>query len=153
MFVESIKTALAAGTMPAPVGAIGQTAVADPGRSAQRRNDHRVEIIITAQPRQQTVQDVAIATTVLGGDHLAGQKISSVEMFGTTVPNLVVQHSPFQSFVATRSPGPGAGGCAFEQSVASYVDGIYAGRASQFLNHFFNVGTTSEPSIKGTDYE
>jgi outer membrane receptor protein involved in Fe transport len=67
------------------------------------------------------------------------RSISSVETLGTAVPNLVVQRSPFQPFVAIRGLGSGAGGRAFEQSVATYVDGIYAGRANQFLNPFFDV--------------
>jgi len=139
MFVKMTKAALAAGTMLVPAAASAQTALADPAPAAQQRNDQLADIIVTAQRRQQTLQDVPVAVAVLGWKELAEQKISSVETLSTAVPNLVVQRSPFQPFVAIRGLGSGAGGRAFEQSVATYVDGIYAGRANQFLNPFFDV--------------
>ncbi len=97
------------------------------------------EIIVTAQRRQQTLQDVPVAVAVLDNRQLAERKIDSIAGLATSVPNLVVAQSPFQPFVAIRGLGSGAGGRAFEQSVATYVDGIYAGRANQFLNPFFDV--------------
>jgi iron complex outermembrane receptor protein len=140
MFTKTIMAALASGTILVPVAAVAQTAPAAPAApEAPQRDDQLSEIIVTAQRRQQTLQDVPVAVAVLGGDQLAAQKISSVETLGTAVPNLVVQRSPFQPFVAIRGLGSGAGGRAFEQSVATYVDGIYAGRANQFLNPFFDV--------------
>src|SRR6185369_3630249 len=139
MLAKTIKAVLAAGTMLVPAAAFAQAAPADSPPVAQQRQDQLAEIIVTAQRRQQTLQDVPVAVAVLGGQQLAEQKISSVETLGTAVPNLVVQRSPFQPFVAIRGLGSGAGGRAFEQSVATYVDGIYAGRANQFMNPFFDV--------------
>jgi iron complex outermembrane receptor protein len=153
MFVKSIKAALAAGTMLVPVGAIAQSVVSDPGPSAQQRSNQRAEIIVTAQRRRETLQDLPIAFARLRGDQLAAQKISSVEMFDTHVTNPVVQRSPFQPFLAICDPGASAGGRASEQSVTTDVDGNYAGRTKQFLNTFFNVDTTLNPSIIGTNYE
>ncbi|MBN9142341.1 MULTISPECIES: TonB-dependent receptor [unclassified Novosphingobium] len=97
------------------------------------------EIIVTAQKRKQTLQDVPVAVSVLGGDALTTGHINSMQSLATAVPNLVVTQSPFQPFVSIRGLGSGAGTRAFEQSVAMYVDGIYAGRANQFLNPFFDV--------------
>lgn len=139
MFIKITKAALAAGTMLVPAVASAQTAPADPAPATQGPDDQLADIIVTAQRRQQTLQDVPVAVAVLGADQLAAQKINSVETLGSAVPNLVVQRSPFQPFVAIRGLGSGAGGRAFEQSVATYVDGIYAGRANQFLNPFFDV--------------
>jgi iron complex outermembrane receptor protein len=138
MLGKTMKAVLAAGTILAPVAAFAQDAPAG-AASAPPTGEQLSEIIVTAQRRQQTLQDVPVAVAVLGSKELAEQKISSVETLGTAVPNLVVQRSPFQPFVAIRGLGSGAGGRAFEQSVATYVDGIYAGRANQFLNPFFDV--------------
>ena len=135
MLGKTMKAVLAAGTILAPVAAFAQDAPAG-AASAPPTGEQLSEIIVTAQRRQQTLQDVPVAVAVLGSKELAEQKISSVETLGTAVPNLVVQRSPFQPFVAIRGLGSGAGGRAFEQSVATYVDGIYAGRANQFLNPF-----------------
>ena len=139
MLTKTMKAALAAGTMLVPAAASAQATPAGATPAAQQSEDQLAEIIVTAQRRQQTLQDVPVAVAVLSGKDLAAQKISSVETLSTAVPNLVVQRSPFQPFVAIRGLGSGAGGRAFEQSVATYVDGIYAGRANQFLNPFFDV--------------
>lgn len=101
--------------------------------------DELEAIVVTAQKREQTLQDVPAAVAVLNGAALREQHVSSVDTLNTAVPNLVVTRSPFQPFVAIRGLGSGGGGRAFEQSVATYVDGIYAGRANQFLNPFFDV--------------
>lgn len=136
---RTMKAALAAGAMLVPASAFAQPETAEQAPEPQESQGQLAEIIVTAQRRQQTLQDVPVAVAVLGSEELAQQKISSVETLGTAVPNLVVQRSPFQPFVAIRGLGSGAGGRAFEQSVATYVDGIYAGRANQFLNPFFDV--------------
>lgn len=97
------------------------------------------DIIVTAQKRQQTLQDVPVAVAVLGAEALRDQKVNGVEGLNMAVPNLTVTRSPFQPVVSIRGLGSGGGSRAFEQSVAMYVDGIYAGRANQFLNPFFDV--------------
>lgn len=97
------------------------------------------DIVVTAQRRAQTLERVPVAVSVLGGDALAAAKITSIQGLGAAVPNLVVTQTPFQPFVAIRGLGSSGGSRALEQSVATYVDGIYAGRANQFLNPFFDV--------------
>lgn len=102
-------------------------------------DDQFGEIIVTAQKRTQSLQDVPVAVAVLNAESLRAQRINGVDGLGSAVPNLTVTRSPFQPYVAIRGLGSGAGSRAFEQSVAMYVDGIYAGRANQFLNPFFDV--------------
>jgi len=97
------------------------------------------EIIVTAQKREQTLQDVPVSVAVVSAEALTQNKISGVEGLGLAVPNLVVTSTPFQPYVAIRGLGSGGGARALEQSVATYVDGVYAGRANQFLNPFFDV--------------
>ncbi|MCB2078306.1 MAG: TonB-dependent receptor [Novosphingobium sp.] len=96
-------------------------------------------IIVTAQLREQTLQEVPVAVSVIGGDTLREQQITGIDGLDELVPNLTVTRSPFQPIVSIRGLGSGGGSRAFEQSVAMYVDGIYAGRANQFLNPFFDV--------------
>ncbi|MPT47115.1 MAG: TonB-dependent receptor [Sphingobium sp.] len=135
---------LACGTMMAGYAAFPTAVMAQntSSEAAQERNSSQAtlgDIIVTAQKRQQTLQDVPIAVSVLSSEALTAQHVNSVESLNTAVPNLVVTRSPFQPFVSIRGLGSGAGTRAFEQSVAMYVDGVYAGRANQFLNPFFDV--------------
>jgi iron complex outermembrane receptor protein len=110
MFVKSIKAALAAGMMLVPVGAIAQSLVSDPGPSAQQRSNQRAEIIVTAQPRRETLQDVPIAVAMLRGDQLTAQKISSVHMFGADGTNLVVQRARFSRSSPYAAPAQALAG-------------------------------------------
>lgn len=138
--IKGLQCGLLAATMLYSGAAYAQAGV-EPAQSGATSNDSGQlgEIIVTAQRRAQTLQDVPVAVAVLDASALAEQHINSIDTLNTAVPNLVVAKSPFQPFVAIRGLGSGGGGRAFEQSVATYVDGIYAGRANQFLNPFFDV--------------
>lgn len=138
--IMGIRHGLLAATMLCSGTAFAQ-AVEEPATGGATSSDSGKlgEIIVTAQRRAQTLQDVPVAVAVLDSSALAQQHISSIDALNSAVPNLVVAKSPFQPFVAIRGLGSGGGGRAFEQSVATYVDGIYAGRANQFLNPFFDV--------------
>lgn len=128
--LSTLRNVILIGSMLTPVAVYAQ----DPDSSYKLD-----EIVVTAQKREQTLQDVPVAVAVLSSETLTAQRINSIETLNTAVPNLVVTRSPFQPYVAIRGLGSGGGGRAFEQSVAMYVDGIYAGRANQFLNPFFDV--------------
>jgi len=112
----------------------------DPAQEAAARNVGQLEdIVVTAQRRTQTLQDVPVSVAVINTDAIVAQHVSSIDGLGTLVPGLAITRSPFQPFIAIRGLGSGGGTRAFEQSVATYVDGVYAGRANQFLNPFFDI--------------
>lgn len=96
-------------------------------------------IVVTAQKRAQTLEEVPLAVAVLGAEALERNDVTSVAELQSLVPNLHVAASPFNPVVNIRGVGSGGGSRTFEQSVATYVDGVYAGRANQFLNPFFDV--------------
>lgn len=97
------------------------------------------EIVVTAQKRAQTLQEVPVAVSVINNDFIAQENIVGLQGLADKVPNLTISKTPFQPTVNIRGMGTGGGARAFEQSVAMYVDGVYAGRANQFLNPFFDV--------------
>jgi len=97
------------------------------------------EVTVTAQKRPETLAQVPIAVSVLGGEQLSQQNVTAIGELQTLVPNLHVATTPFNPTVNIRGVGSGGGDRTFEQSVATYVDGVYAGRANQFLNPFFDV--------------
>lgn len=97
------------------------------------------EITVTAQKRSETLAQVPIAVSVLGGEQLSQQNVTAIGELQTLVPNLHATATPFNPVVKIRGVGSGGGDRTFEQSVATYIDGVYAGRANQFLNPFFDV--------------
>ena len=97
------------------------------------------EITVTAQKREQTLAEVPIAVSVLSGDSLARQNVSSIAELQGLVPNVHIAKTPFAPTINIRGVGSGGGDRTFEQSASMYVDGVYAGRANQFLNPFFDV--------------
>jgi len=97
------------------------------------------EIIVTAQKRVQSLQDVPIAVAAIDGNTLKDNKINNLEDIATLVPNLSFSGSPGTNTVRIRGLGTGAANGAFEQSVGMYVDGIYAGRGYQFSLPYMDI--------------
>lgn len=97
------------------------------------------EIIVTAQKRSESVQDVPISMEVVSGDKLKRYDIRDFESLQNYIPNLLVQPSPGSHAIYIRGFGSQAANFATEQSVSMYVDGIYSGKARQFMAPFFDV--------------
>lgn len=97
------------------------------------------EVLVTAQKRPQTLQEVPVAVAVMSNDFIFEQGIVDVQGLGEQVPSLTIAKTPYQPVINIRGMGSGGGTRTFEQSVAMYVDGVYAGRANQFLNALFDV--------------
>ena len=108
--------------------------------SEQAESDSEVEVItVQARGRVQVLKDVPAAVSVLTDFAIERENITTLEGLVDQVPNFVITTTPFQPVVNIRGMGTGGGTRAFEQSVSTYVDGIYAGRANQFLAPVFDV--------------
>jgi len=97
------------------------------------------EIIVTAQKREESLQDVAISMEVLQGETLENFGTVTVRDLTTLVPNFHFQPSPGNDALFMRGFGSSGANFGFDQSVSLYEDGIYAGRARQFMAPFFDV--------------
>jgi iron complex outermembrane receptor protein len=97
------------------------------------------EIIVTAQKREERLQDVPISINVQTGDALEAQGVSQFIDLQSRVPNLVINDTPANASISIRGVGTTGNTLSFEQSVALFVDGIYGGRNRQFMQPFFDV--------------
>jgi len=97
------------------------------------------EVIVTAQKRSESLQDVPIAVSVVSGEKLASQDLKNLQEMSQYVPNFYQVATPTSNVVYIRGIGsaPNAG---FEQSVGTFIDGIYMGRARQTLAPMFDLG-------------
>jgi outer membrane receptor protein involved in Fe transport len=86
------------------------------------------EIVVTAQKREQTLQEVPISILVTTGDTLKRMQIERLEDLTPRLPNVSVTPGPAADQLYIRGVGSGING-GFEQSVGTFVDGIYHGRS------------------------
>jgi len=96
-------------------------------------------IVVTAQKREQDVQDVPISMSVVGGDQLSDMGVKDFAELDRFVPNLYVQASPGNNAFYIRGIGSAPGTLNFEQTVGLFVDGVYGGHARQFQAPFLDV--------------
>jgi iron complex outermembrane recepter protein len=97
------------------------------------------EIVVTAQKRAESLQDVPISVSAMSGDKLSETGIPSMEGVATYIPNFNIQQSTIGDIVSIRGVQAGimAG---FEQPIGTFVDGVYRGRGTQSRFAFLDVG-------------
>ena len=96
-------------------------------------------IIVTAQKREERLQDVPISITVQTGEQLEAQGIGQFIALQSRVPNLSITDTPANASIFIRGIGTSGNNLSFEQSVALFVDQVYGGRNRQFMQPFFDV--------------
>lgn len=90
------------------------------------------EITVTAQRREQSVQDVPFTVNAVSADAMANASVTDVFSLQTQVPGLDIRTtnppSAGASFVI-RGLGTGVFNLGFEPSVGTFIDGIYRARS------------------------
>ncbi len=86
------------------------------------------EIVVTAQRREQSLQDVPISVTAVTGEAFAEAGFSDVEDMASFVPNLIMRDGFVGQSIVVRGIGTSTLNEAFEQAVATFADGVYYGR-------------------------
>ena len=88
------------------------------------------EIIVTAQKRAESLQDVPISMTALSGAKISEAGMNSFADLAAYVPNLGISENAVATGIYMRGVGPGAQQ-SFEQSVGLYVDGVHMAKGRQ----------------------
>jgi iron complex outermembrane recepter protein len=101
---------------------------------AQERATALEEVVITAQKREQTLQDAPIAVSALNSEQLEQRGITSLsDMVAGAMPSVKIQpfpNNPGTLIVSIRGIGPAdAGQITKEPGVGIYQDNIYLGRS------------------------
>ena len=97
------------------------------------------EIIVSAQKREQSIQDVPISIKVVDGEAVDRFNISTFEELDSFIPNFNVADTPGNNEIYIRGIGSQSGNLAFEQSVSMFIDGVYGGRGRLFQTPFLDV--------------
>ncbi|NNM01317.1 MAG: TonB-dependent receptor plug domain-containing protein, partial [Gammaproteobacteria bacterium] len=85
------------------------------------------EVIVTAQQRVESLQDVPVSVNAVAGEKISEAGIEKIEDIALYVPNLSMSETGIGTNLYLRGIGSGINN-GFEQSVGMYVDGIYYGR-------------------------
>ncbi|BFM15429.1 TonB-dependent receptor [Maricurvus nonylphenolicus] len=96
------------------------------------------EVIVTAQKRSQSMQDVPLSVSAIGGEQISDMNMTGLDDLSGYVPNLTINEGGTSTNIYIRGFGSGAN-VGFEQSVGMYIDGIYAGRDRQFRSPFLDL--------------
>lgn len=96
------------------------------------------EVIVTAQKRAESLQDVPISMTAISGEKIEETAMHSFQDLAAYVPNLSVSENAVATGVYMRGVGPGAQQ-SFEQSVGLYVDGVHMAKGRQFRTGMFDL--------------
>lgn len=97
------------------------------------------EIIVTAQKRGENLQRVPISVTALTGESLVRKGITTVVDLTRVVPSLTYTVQATQATPRIRGVGTAIAGAGNENSVATYVDGVYYASATGSILTFNNI--------------
>ncbi|MFK8042979.1 TonB-dependent receptor [Congregibacter sp.] len=96
------------------------------------------EVIVTAQKRAESLQDVPISVSAIQGEKIQDAGIPNMAALADYVPNLHIADAPVNTNIYMRGVGSG-NNQGFEQSVGMYIDGVYMGRGRQYRAAFLDV--------------
>lgn len=96
------------------------------------------EIVVTAQKREQSLQDVPISVNVMTGDKMNEVGLNNIENLSAYVPNLVMSETGIGNNIYIRGIGSGINP-GVEQSSAMFVDGVHYGRGQLYRAPIFDM--------------
>lgn len=96
------------------------------------------EIIVTAQRKEQRLQDVPVSVTITTGETLARNNINDLQDLAFRLPSVRLSTAPGANLINIRGVGSGIN-AGFEQSVGTFVDGVYRGRSRSAAAALFDL--------------
>ncbi len=96
------------------------------------------EVVVTARKKSEVLQDVPMSVAAFDSDELVELGVHDLKDLSAQVPGLQQNDLAISSRLTLRGVNSGDNN-AFEQSVGTYVDGIYRGRMNQQYIGVFDV--------------
>jgi iron complex outermembrane receptor protein len=115
--------------------------LAAPGASAQDSVERLDEIVITAQKREQKLQDVPIAVSVVGGELVEATAGYNIESLRALVPSLNVRktNTSLNQSIFLRGVGTINFAIAAQPSVATVLDGVVLSSAGEAFGDLYDI--------------
>ena len=98
------------------------------------------EVIITAQKREQTLQEVPVTVTAFSGDFVTENGVKDIRDIAGLTPNMSIKtRSETETTVFMRGIGSLAPGIGADPAVGIFIDGMTASRGTNATAAFFDV--------------
>jgi len=117
---------------PAPPGQVATNTDQDASGGLQ-------EIVVTANKRRENIQDVPIAISAISASDLAAHGVQSTMDVAAAIPGLTMQGSMNGLEAHLRGVGTTAIAAGEENSIATYIDGVYIASLSGSLLQLSNI--------------
>ena len=110
---------------------------------AAEESDRRLSTVtVTAQRREESVQDVPLAVTAVTGDQLAELRVENIENISLVSPSITFSKTnapAASSNIQIRGIGTTGQSRVFEGAVGVFIDGVYRTRSGQALSSFLDI--------------
>lgn len=119
-----------------------QDAAAEPqDRRDEQKDELTGEIIVTARRREESLQDVPVAVTAIGGETLRNYAVADITAIAQLVPSMVVgrQVTGSSASIFLRGVGSSSLSAGFDQSVSINLDGIPMSRGRELVTSQFDI--------------
>jgi len=97
------------------------------------------EVMVTAQKRSESLQDVPITLQAFGGEALQDFGITDTQALQIVTPGLVINNTSVSSQIYLRGVGTRFAFSGLDPSIATYIDDRYVGRAQASTFEFADV--------------
>lgn len=100
------------------------------------------EVVVTAQRREERLQDVPVAVTAANSDALVAARVDNVANIRAISPSItfnMTNNAASSSNISIRGIGTVGNSRTFEGAVGVFVDGVYRTRSGQALQNFLDV--------------
>ena len=108
---------------------------------AAQEQGYLEEITVTAQKREQNIQDIPVAVTALSGEQLVEYGITDMFDLQQSAPGLIFEQNQTATTAnfSIRGVGTSSQNFGLEPSVGLYVDGVYRARQSSLINELADI--------------
>ncbi|HZX24970.1 MAG TPA: TonB-dependent receptor, partial [Woeseiaceae bacterium] len=107
--------------------------------AAQAQEPALEEIVVTAEKREASLQEVPISIAAVSGDRLEELNIDDVMDLYVQTPGMSFSRAGGEAQIYIRGIGTDAFGVTIDPSVALHQDGVYLGRPQMGLTQFLDV--------------
>jgi iron complex outermembrane receptor protein len=141
-FLRSVSAyALVAFAAGAAAPAFAQTQAAPPTADVEASSDGLEDIVVTAERREQRLQDVPISATVLTGDELATKGVVNINDIQQVAPSVAINSYNRSTYINIRGVGIAQSAPSSNPGVAFYIDGQLIAHEFFIGQSFYDIGT------------
>jgi len=111
-----------------------------PAAAAYAQGGQLEEVFVTANYREENLQDVAVAVSAISGDELNEAQIFGPTEIAFRVPGMAyAEFAPGQAILSMRGVSSADDGPSMDNSVVMFLDGVYIGSIASINQEMFDV--------------